>query len=144
MTDIDRLDQALESAPGTEYNEDVFLYFLAVERARAERGHRPLRLLVVSWEPFAGKPADIPPLVAARLFQGLRRALRETDITGWYSQQRVAGAILVAPADASAPDMSAVVERRVGDELRIGLPPTVARSLRIRVIGLGPQHFINP
>ncbi len=81
MSNADRNGlKALECPPGTEYDEDTFLYFLAVEQARAERSNYPLRLLFATLEPTPGNPAPIPPVRATRLFEGLRLALRETDV----------------------------------------------------------------
>jgi hypothetical protein len=128
------LNALLECQPGTEYDEDTFLYLLAVERARAERSNRPLRLLFATLEPTPGKPAPIPPASAARLFKGLRLSLRETDVMGWYRQDRVAGAVLSTRADGPGSDMSGLIEQRVGEALRQLLPSRIAGSLRVRVI----------
>lgn len=128
---------ALAFPPAREYDEDIFHYFLAVERARAERSNYPLRLLLATFEPVPGKPVPIPPATTARLFEGLRLSLRETDVTGWYRQQRVAGAVLSERADRSeSSDVSRVIKRRVGERLRQRLPSKVARSVRVRVIQL--------
>jgi hypothetical protein len=134
---------ALGCPPGTEYDEDTFLYFLAVERARARRSNNPLRLLFATLEPVPGKPAPIPPESATRLIEGLRLSLRETDVMGWFRQDRVAGAVLTARADAPGPGMSSAIEQRVGQGLRQRLPAEAARSLRVRVIQLGPRRIGN-
>jgi hypothetical protein len=129
-------DVALESAPGKEYDEDAFLYFLAVERARAHRSNRPLRLLLASLEPVPGKPVPIPPATASRLFRALRLSLRETDVMGWYRQHRVAGALLTEHADRPEVDVSGVIRKRVGQALSQRLPARIAGGLRVRVIQL--------
>ena len=59
-----------------------------------QRSNRRLRLLLATLEAVPGKPAPILPAYAARLFEGLRLWLRETDVMGWYRQDRVAGAVL--------------------------------------------------
>jgi hypothetical protein len=145
MSNSDRkgLIGVLECPPGTGYDEHTFLYFLAVERARAERSNHPLRLLFATLEPVPGRPIPIPPATATRLLEGLRMSLRETDVTGWYRQHRVAGAVLSARADAPESEMSDLIEQRVGDGLRQRLPSKVARSLRVRVIQQGPRRFAN-
>jgi hypothetical protein len=145
MSNHDRIgpDQALDCPPGTEYHEDAFLYFLDIERARAGRSNHDLRLLVATLEPIPGRPVPIPPASASRLFESLRRSLRETDVTGWYRQGRVAGAVLSARADVPGPRMTGAIEQRVGDRIRQRLPAKVARGLRVRVIQLGPQRIGN-
>jgi len=141
----DRLDRngTLDSLPGREYDEETFLYFLQLERARADRSNRPLRLLFATLEPVPGKPVPIPRATAARLFDGLRDLLRETDVMGWYRQHRVAGAVLSERADRSGPDVSSVIRIRVGEGLRQRLPARVGRSVRVGVVQLGPPQLGN-
>jgi hypothetical protein len=129
--------------PGEEYDEDTFLYFLHVERARAERAKCPLRLLFATLEPVRGKPAPIPAESAARLFEGLRRSLRETDVIGWYKRDRVAGAVLAARAGVAGREPSVAIERRVGEDVRQCLPSAEAHSLKVRVVQLGPRQVGN-
>jgi hypothetical protein len=135
--------RALECPPGTEYDEETFLYLLAVERARAERSNHRLRLLLAMLEPVPGKPVPIPPARAARLFKGLKMSLRDTDIVGWYRQDRVVGAVLSARADAPGDETSGLIEQRVGEGLRKRLPSSVARGLRVRVAEQGPQRVVK-
>ena len=130
----------LECPPGSAYDEDAFLYFLNIERARAGRSNQAIRLLFTTLEEVPGKPLPIPPASAASLFESLRLSLRETDVMGWYRQGRVAGAVLSARAGAAGPGIWGLIEQRVGDGLRQRLPVKVARALRVRVIQLGPQR----
>ena len=133
-------ERSLECPPGTEYDEDTFRYFMALEQARAGRANDPLPLLFATLEPVPGEPVPIPPASASRLFEGLRESLRETDVMGWYRQDHVAGAVLSARAGALASDMPRLIEERVGEGLRQRLPSRIARSLRVRVIQLGPRQ----
>lgn len=127
---------ALECLPGREYDEDTFLYFLDVERSRANRSNHSLRLLLVSVEPVPGKPIPLRRATAVRLFAGLRESLRETDVMGWYRQGRVAGAVLRARPDADGPEMSRIIRERVDEEFRRRLRPTDMHTLRVRMIEL--------
>jgi hypothetical protein len=133
--------RALERAPGAEYDEETFLYLLSVERARAQRSNQKLWLLLATLEPIDGKPVPIPRASASRLFDGLRQSLRDTDIMGWYRQDRVAGAVLTARPDASEQETSGLIEQRVGDGLRKRLRSSVARNLRVRVTQHGPRRL---
>lgn len=135
--------RALECAPGKEYDEETFLYFLAIERARAERANRRLRLLLATVELLPGKPVPIRPSNASRLFEGLRLSLRDTDVMGWYRQDRVAGAVLSEPPGALLCEMSELIEARVGEGLRQRLPSRIARSLCVRVVLQGPRRLVN-
>ena len=133
--------RALESPPGAEYDEETFLHFLAIERARAERSNQRMWLLLATLEPVAGKPIPIPPASATRLFKGLRLSLRDTDIMGWYRQDHVVGAVLGAHADEPEGETSDLIERRVGAGLRERLPANIARGLRVRVTQQGPRRL---
>ncbi len=132
--------RTLDCSFGMACNEDAFQYLLDLERARAGRSNNPVRLLFATIESAAGRPSAIPASNAARLFQGMRQSLRETDVVGWYKQGRVAGAVLTARPEPQAPGMSGLIERRVVDGLRRGLPAKVARDLRVRVVQMGPQR----
>jgi hypothetical protein len=135
--------RALECPPGAEYDEETFLYFLAMARARTERSHSPLRLLLATLEPSPGRPVPMPPASATRLFEGLRVAVRETDVVGWYRQDRVAGAVLIARAGTPGTEAWDILERRVDEALRKRLPSNAARSLRVRVVQPEPRRFEN-
>jgi hypothetical protein len=126
-----------------EYDEETFLYFLALERARAEHANQPLRLLLAALEPVPGKPQPMPQSSAARLFEGMRLSLRETDVVGWYRQGKVAGAVLSVHPGMPGSEAWDLVERRVGDALRERLPSSAARDLRVRVVEHGPRRLGN-
>jgi hypothetical protein len=133
--------RSLESPPGAAYDEETFLHLLGIERARADRANQKLRLLLATVEPAPGKPAAIPPATAAKLFDGLRLLLRETDIVGWYEQPRVAGAVLTVRHDAPEFENAGLIEQRVGDGLRKKLSSSLARNLRVRVTQHGPRRL---
>jgi hypothetical protein len=132
--------RALEGQPGSEYDEETFLHLLTIERARAARKHQRVWLLLATLEPASGLAVPIPPASASRLFQGLRLLLRDTDITGWYRQTQVIGAVLCASTDAAGFEAPDVIEERIGEGLRRCLPSKAARSLRVRVTPQGPRR----
>jgi len=138
--DIRRPIRELECPPGEEYDEDTFNYLLGMERARAERASRRVRLLLATLEGESGESAMITSSCAARLFGGLRQLLRDTDIVGWYRQNRVAGAVLCARLDGSDEETSRAIGARVGEGLRRLLPARTARNLRVRVTQQGPRR----
>ena len=134
---------AHECPPGAAYDEETFNYFLSTELARAERSNRRLRILLVTVEPVPGRPIPIPRASAGRLFEGLRLSLRDTDIVGWYRQGFAAGAVLSERAGTPEPETAGRVEQRVGEALGRRLPEKTVRSLRVRVVELGPRPVEN-
>ena len=134
--------RVLDCPRGSEYDETAFHYFLATERARAARAGRPLRLLLAALEPTPDLPMPFSRGSASRLFSGLRAALRETDVIGWYRQDHVAGAVLSAWQEALV-DGAGPLDRRIEQSLRRCLPDTLARSLRVRVVEHDPPAPIE-
>src|SRR5205823_7859534 len=95
---------ALEGRLGHAYNEAGFRYFLEIERKRAARLGRPCVLLLVGLKGQPAPSARIDPMLATKLFSSLWLCLRETDVIGWYREDRVAGALLTQLADSSQTD----------------------------------------
>ena len=126
--------RVLDCPVGTEYDEETFRYFLTIEQARAARASHPLRILLATLEPTPGKAVPFPRAGAVRLFDALRLALRDTDVMGWYQQDRVAGAVLTVPPGAPGAELTSQLERRVGEALRRRMPRTLAPALRVRVV----------
>ena len=133
--------RALECPPGAEYDEETFLYFLTMERARAGRSSQRLRLLLATLEAVPGKPVPIPRPSAAKLFRAMRLLLRDTDIMGWYRQDSVAGAILTARPGSPEDETLALIEERVREGLIERLPASAARILRVRITQQGPRRL---
>jgi hypothetical protein len=136
MSDRRSYGVALESRLGQAYNEEAFGYFLDIERRRAARARRSVVLLLmdVREPPLPG--ADIDPLLAAKLFFGLLLCLRETDVIGWYREERIVGAVLTQPDSAPGPNVSVAIRQRVSGTIRKGLSTDVAGRLRVRVYHL--------
>jgi len=132
---------ALESRLGQAYGEEAFLYFLAMERKRSERSGSPFLLLLVDLKEEPGASVRIAPAMSARIFSRLWLALRETDVVGWYREERVAGAVLTQLPAGPMADVCGEVSQRVTAGLREGLPPDTARRLQVRVYQLGPRVY---
>lgn len=128
-----RCSVALEGRGGQAYNEEAFRYVLAIEQKRSERSGRPAILLLVDVndQPEASMP--IAPTLARRIFSGLWRCLRESDVVGWYREGRVAGAVLTESRDRARPEVARLVSHRIREALCAHVPSDVARRLRVRV-----------
>ena len=115
------------------YNEEAFQYLLDIERKRFEHSSRPFVLMLLELEEGAEQAARFEPTVGARLFAGLTRTLRDTDVIGWYHEGRIAGAVLTHLGDASIVDVSRRLAERVTRTLRTELPETIAHRLKVRL-----------
>jgi hypothetical protein len=130
---------AMQGQLGKAYTEQAFRHLLEVERARAGRSERELRLVLVTVR--NGQPGTVErlrPSVASRIFEGLWLTVREMDLVGWFRDGRVAGAVLAERAAGDAAT-SAAIQRRVGEVLVQKLPPQVASRLRVRIVNVAPR-----
>jgi len=120
---------------GEAYNEQAFHHFLAIERKRSEASTRPFLLLLVEFEKHHGLPVPIGHDVALRLFAVLAASLRDTDVIGWYREQRIVGAVLTDLGDAPQAIMPTIMNR-VRALLRTGLPVDLALLVQVRLYQL--------
>ena len=131
---------ALEGRLGQAYNEEVFRYFLTLERKRAARSRRSCLLLLVSVKEQPGVSGPISPVAADGIFSGLWLGVREVDLIGWFREERVVGAILAQGAHPPAPDISRRIGQRITETLRGCVPSDVAGRLQVRVLQLRPPQ----
>ena len=125
---------------GAAYDEPTFRHLFGLERRRAADAGRPLLLVLVSLKRAPETTVRMSSSVAARVFDGLARAVREVDFIGWYRQGRVAGAVLVQGEGGSGAAARQRAGERIGEEVRARLPGAVSAQLRVRVVQVQRQH----
>jgi hypothetical protein len=123
---------AVEGRLGPAYNEEAFRYFLRADQKRAEASGRPFLLLLVNLKKRPGESTRVEPSIAGRIFEGLSLCLRDTDLIGWFREERTAAAVLHV-AEGPTPEASRQLATRVTANLCAGLTADVARRLRVRV-----------
>jgi hypothetical protein len=127
---------ATEDPTGRTYNQEMFRYFLQLERKRSGRSGRPFLLLLVELRNPSETDARFEPTVAGKVFDVLWQSLRETDFIGWYRAGRIAGAVLTQPMEMAGPDISRTNSERLGEALREKLTHQGASRLQVRVYQL--------
>jgi hypothetical protein len=120
---------------GEAYNEQAFHHLLAIERIRSEASTRPFLLLLVEFDKHSGLSVPVDHDTASRLFAALAASLRDTDVIGWYREQRIAGAVLTDMGDAPQAIMPVITER-VRSFLRRDLPGDLAPLIQVRLYQL--------
>jgi hypothetical protein len=130
---------ALKSRFGEAYDEATFRYFLALERKRTERSRRPFLLVRLHVRTESAIRHDIDPVLAADLFSGLWQCVRETDFVGWFTEGRVAAAVLTQDSPNAGTDIARVVDKRLREVLEAVVPRHVAPHLRVRVCWIPRQ-----
>lgn len=123
------------SGHGDAYNEEAFHHFLAIERKRSEASTRPFLLLLVEFDKQLGLPVPVGHNVASRLFAALADSLRDTDVIGWYREQRIAGAVLTDLGDAPQAIMPTITQR-VRTFLQRDLPVDLKSLAQVRLYQL--------
>ena len=125
---------------GQTYTEDVFRYFLRVERNREARARRSVLLLLVSLDERHGTEAPIPRSVADEIFSGLSRTVREVDFVGWFRRDRVAAAVLTQGSTRPAAEDCRRIAQRITQALHQRVPGDIAGRLDVRVRRLRPRQ----
>jgi hypothetical protein len=128
-----RLREAQGILQNGAYSEEVFRTFLAVEQERSKRSTRPFLLLLFELKKQPGTAAGFDAAMAAALFLGLSRRLRETDIVGWHREGRVIGAVLTQFSTGPGTKIAYLVVQRVLGELGRCLPPDALKRLQLHV-----------
>lgn len=124
---------AAEDPSGRAYNEEMFGYFLGLERRRFERTRRPFLLLLVELRKRGGVPVRFEPRDAGRVFDALWGAIRETDFVGWHQDGFAVGAVLTQSMDAGFGESLEGVRDRVLDALCERSSPRIAGRLEVQI-----------
>jgi hypothetical protein len=127
------------SGDAAVYNEEAFRYLLDIERKRFEASLQPFVLVLVDIARQAGHSDRMSGVIASRIFETLTCTLRDTDVIGWYREDRVIGAVLTHLGDAPAPDITRQMSARVTRALTGHLPGEVGRRVKVRLYRPRPR-----
>ena len=117
------------------YNERAFRYLLSIEQKRFDRSGSPFALMLVDLRDALEVGVQMPEEVAEGVFAALSLGLRETDFTGWYRENEVAGAVLTD----SSRDTTELVRGRLTNLLGEHVPADAVGRLQIRIVELPAQ-----
>jgi len=121
------------SGDAAVYNEEAFRYLLDIERKRFEASLQPFVLVLVDLTRQAGHSDRMPGALASKIFATLTCTLRDTDVIGWYREDRIIGAVLTHLGDAPVADVTRPMSARVTHALSRHLPDEVGRRLKVRL-----------
>jgi len=106
-------------ADRTALREEDFLRVIWHERKRAERCQKPCLLMLVEME--SQFPLERNGKALATILSALSGATRETDVTGWYKDDRVVGVLFTEINFEDGASIVTTVMTRVSETLRNGL-----------------------
>jgi hypothetical protein len=112
------------------YGELEFLHLLYIERRRSERSSRPLCLVLV--EEIAPLNAATRPSALPQIVDQVHRAIRETDIMGWYSHNSTL-AVMFSDFTSTDDSVVRVLGTKVSNAVSVALPATIAANIRLTV-----------
>lgn len=96
--------------------EEEFLRVIGHERKRAERSGKPSLLMLIESEPQFSLEKNDKTL--RTILSALAKATRETDITGWYKDDRVIGVLFTEITSGDGESIVTTVMTRISEVLR--------------------------
>ncbi len=103
-----------EESEDTFFGQSHFLHMLRIERQRTERSKRPFLLALLDVSSLAARQPYKKNL--EKIKSALSSALRETDIRGWYENDRIIGVIFTEMTSLDGPSIEGVF-RKLNDRL---------------------------
>jgi len=125
-------DLAREEDDYTFYGKAPFHHLLRIERHRTERSGKPFLLLLLDISALMAERR--PEEILDKLHSALKAAFRETDVCGWYDQDRVIGVIfteMVMVDRSSIETIFRKIHRRIGEKLTQELLDRIAISFHV-------------
>ena len=91
---------------------------IALERKRSERSRKPFILLLLD---MGDRPSDKNGKILGKISSVLSASTRDTDVTGWYSNECVVGVMFTEIAAEDSASIPGTIIARVTDTLRSNL-----------------------
>ena len=100
-------------------NAEAFRRMIALERKRSERSRKPFMLLLLDMGDDL--PSEKNGKILGKILSALSLSTRDTDVTGWYSNDCVVGVMFTEIATADGSVIPGTVIARVTETLRKNL-----------------------
>jgi hypothetical protein len=115
--------------PDNILGEEAFLQLLSLERKRSERSRSRFVLMLLEYDALVKDRVDAWALHS--VFEVLTQSTRETDIRGWYKQNRVVGVIFTEIGEAEGKAVGNALLSRVTDALCSSLSIDEINAIRL-------------
>ena len=112
------LSEASSNGERVVLNPEAFRRMIALERKRSERSRKPFILLLLD---MGDRPSDKNGKILGKISSVLSASTRDTDVTGWYSNDCVVGVMFTEIAAEDRASIPGTVIARVTDTLRNNL-----------------------
>lgn len=118
-------------------NPEAFRRMIALERKRSERSRKPFVLLLLD---IGDRPSDRNGKILGKISSVLSASTRDTDVTGWYSEECVVGVMFTEIAPEESASIPSTIIARVTDTLRSNLALEQFNRVRIS-FHVFPEHW---
>jgi hypothetical protein len=125
---LDALSEAASSGERVVLNPETFRRMIALERKRSERSRKPFILLLLD---MGDRPTNKSEKILGKMSSVLSASTRDTDVTGWYSQDSVVGVMFTELAAEDSATLPGTIIARVTDTLRSNLALEQFNRVRI-------------
>jgi len=110
------------------FSMPYFLHMLRIERKRTERSKKPFILMLLDISELRTK--DSKDFVIDKMKEVLIACLRETDISGWYKNNQIMGAIFTEISSIDGTSIENIL-RKVHDGINKLIDPNLAKKIKI-------------
>lgn len=116
---------------------EAFRRMIALERKRSERSRKPFVLFLLD---IGDRPSDRDGKILGKISSVLSASTRDTDVTGWYSDDCVVGVMFTEIAAEESASIPSTIIARVTDTLRNNLALEQFNRVRIS-FHVFPEHW---
>jgi lipopolysaccharide/colanic/teichoic acid biosynthesis glycosyltransferase len=125
---LSALSEAASSGERVVLNSEAFRRTIALERKRSERSRKPFILLLLE---MGDRPSSKNGKILGTISSVLSASTRDTDVTGWYSDECVVGVMFTEIAAEDSDSIPGTIIARVTDTLRSNL--SLEQFSRVRI-----------
>ena len=125
---LSALSEVSSSGERVVLNPEAFRRMIALERKRSERSRKPFVLLLLD---MGDRPSDRSGKILGKISSVLSASTRDTDVTGWYSDDCAVGIMFTEIAAEDSTSIPGTIIARVTDTLRNNLALEQFNRVRI-------------
>ena len=111
---LSALSEASSNGECVVLNPEAFRRMIALERKRSERSRKPFVLLLLD---MGDRPSDKSGKILGKISSVLSASTRDTDVTGWYSNDCVVGVMFTEIVAEDSTSIPGTIIARVTDTL---------------------------
>jgi lipopolysaccharide/colanic/teichoic acid biosynthesis glycosyltransferase len=125
------------------FSEAIFRRLLVLERKRSERSGRPFALVCLDVFRLTDESGRLDPVARDAVVAVLLRAFRETDVAGWYSENRIVSVLLTELGGADRLALRSIIREKLDRCVLSGLPREISARVSGAVYYFPEEHGVE-